>query len=269
MPDLNRRCAVLTLASAAIPAPAFASDPWEKDPSQWSEKDLQKIMTDSPWSRTVSVSTGGPSVGDMGGGRGGRGSRGGGGGGMADASSGSMGGEGGSMGGRGGMGGGEGMSGGGLAPSMTFLIRWQTAKPIKLASVRANMGAEADSSPKAKEFVERQESEYVIAVVMPGMRMPGEGRPGGPQGERKAPPDDSVEKLKETCWLSWKGHEQVHPTSVTMPRPGASAFVFHFSRQHPIELDDKEVEFAMRRGRIEVKKKFKLKDMVFQGQLAL
>lgn len=272
MPRLNRRSAVLALGAAALPAPIFAADPWDKQPSQWDDKDIQKIISDSPWAKTVSVSIGGPSVGQMGGGgRGGRGSRGGGGGGgMTDASS-SAGMGGSPMGGEGGgaMGGGGGMGGGGLAPSITFLIRWQTAKPIKIASVRARLGAEADSSPQAKEFVERQESEYVVAVIMPGMRPPGGGRPGGPQGDRKGPSEDAAEKMKETSWLSWKGHDQVHPTSVTMPREGQSAFIFHFSKQHPIELEDKEVEFTMHRSNLEVKKKFKLKDMVYDGQLAL
>lgn len=266
MPSLNRRSALFALGAAALPAPAFAADPWEKEPAQWTEKDMQKILTDSPWSKTVSVAMGGPSVGNIGGGgRGGRGGRSSGGGGMPDASSSSsmggspMGGEGGGMGG-----------GGGMAPSLNFLIRWQTAKPIKIASVRSRMGAEAETSPQAKAFVERQEEEYVIAVVMPGMRAPGEGRPGaGPQGDRKAPPEDAAEKMKATTWLSWKGHEQVHPTSITMPRPGQNAFIFHFSKQHPIELADKEVEFAMHRGNLEIKKKFKLKDMLYQGQLAL
>lgn len=75
--------------------------------------------------------------------------------------------------------------------------------------------------------------------------------------------------MKETSWLSWKGHDQVHPTSSTMPREGQSAFIFHFSKQHPIELEDKEVEFTMHRGKLEIKRKFKLKDMVYEGQLAL
>ena len=170
-----------------------------------------------------------------------------------------MGGEGG-----GGMGG-----GGGATPTLKVLIRWQSAKPIKIASVRARMGAEADSSPQAREFVDRQETEYVVAVIMPGRGMPGQGRPGGPQGERKGAPEDADARIKESTWLSWKGHERLHPTSVTMPREGQSAFIFHFPKEHPIELDDKDVEFAMQRGSLEIKKKFKLKDMVYEGKLAL
>jgi len=77
------------------------------------------------------------------------------------------------------------------------------------------------------------------------------------------------EKMKESTTLSWKGHDQIHPASVIMPKPGQSAVVFHFDKTHPIELDDKEVEFAMKRGNMEIKKKFKLKEMVYKGELAL
>ncbi len=167
------------------------------------------------------------------------------------------------------MGGGGGMGGGGLAPSMTFLIRWQSAKPVKIASVRARMGAEADTSAQAKEFIDRKEPDYVIAVIMPprgGGQRPGGGEPKGGAPEVSA---EMEARLKEGAWLSWKGHEKVHPTSVTPPKPGQSAFIFHFPKSHPIELDDKEVEFAMKRGETEIKKKFRLKEMVFQGELAL
>ncbi|MGB9611263.1 MAG: hypothetical protein ACPL7M_09870, partial [Bryobacteraceae bacterium] len=209
-------------------------------------------------------------------------------GGMSDASIGA-GSEGvGGMGGTGGMGGrpgmGEGM-GGTMAPSITFQIRWQSAKPIKIATVRARMGAEAETSPQAREFIEREEQDYVIAVIGPpigsaeegGMRP---GRPGaggqpsterGPVGAgRSGNSAQWMAALKENTWLVWKEHEKLHPSSVTLPPDGQrGVLIFHFPKDHPIELEDKEVEFCMRRGPIEVKKKFRLKDMVYEGRLSL
>lgn len=271
---VNRRALFAALA-AATPALAFAADPWTKPPSQWGEKDIQKILTDSPWAKTVSIPFGAAPMGGGGGGRGGRGGRGGGmGGAIPDASSSSsMGGE--PLGGGPGMGGPGGM-GAGAAPSLSFHIRWQSATPIKAANIRARLGAEADSSPQAKAFVEREEREYVIAVIMPAMRMPGaENRPGAPtpaeEAVRKGPGAEAAERLKQSTWLAWKNHEPLHPASVNLPQAGQApnVVVFHFPKDHPIELEDKEVEFYMRRGPMEVRKKFKLKDMVFEGKLAL
>ena len=42
-----------------------------------------------------------------------------------------------------------------------------------------------------------------------------------------------------------------------------------FPRTDPITLDDRDVEFILKMGRLEVEKKFKLEDMVFGDQLAL
>lgn len=281
---MNMICRRSLLASlaAAFPLPVRAADPWTKPPAEWSEKDVQKVLFDSPWSKSVSItlSSGMP----MGGGRGGRGGRGGGGGGMSggmpDASVGA-GSEGVTGGGRAGMG--EGM-GGTMAPSIQFQIRWQSAKPVKIATMRARMGAEAETSPQAREFIEREEPDYVIAVMGPPMGPPeGGARPGPGSREGAAPakgdaaaqdrrgnPEQWLASLKENSWLAWKGHEKLHPSSVVIPAGGPrGVLIFHFPKDHPIELEDKEVEFCMRRGSMEVKKKFRLKDMVYEGKLAL
>ncbi len=282
---VNRR-SLFAAAGAAVSAfPLRAADPWTKPPAQWTEKDVQRILTDSPWSRQVTITLGTGMVGGGGGRRGGRGGGGGGmgggmGGGIADASVGA--GSEGITGGRAGMG--EGM-GGTMAPSVQFQIRWQSAKPVKWATVRARMGAEAETSPQAREFVEREEPNYVIAVIGPPIGLPaeGQGRPeeaqrsgSAPQkGESAAPArrgdaEAWMAALKENTWLAWKHHEKLHPSSIVLPPGGQrNVLIFHFPKDHPIELEDKEVEFCMRRGPMEVRRKFKLKDMVYEGKLAL
>jgi hypothetical protein len=45
---------VATVLMASIAA--YASDPWkDKDPASWDEKDVQKILQDSPWSHKVQI----------------------------------------------------------------------------------------------------------------------------------------------------------------------------------------------------------------------
>ena len=257
MLPIPRRTLLVSLA-AALPAPLRAADPWAKPPSQWTDKDIQRILTDSPWSRAVSITMSGGMP--MGGGRGGRGGRGGGG------------------------------MGGAMAPSITFYVRWQSAKPIKLATVRARMGAEADTSPQAREFVEREEPDYVIALIGPPMEPPAEGRefpqarpgsstpPGEPDkaakggaGERRGgDPSQMLEAVKQNTWLAWKEQEKLHPSSVAFAPGGQrNVLIFRFPKDHPIELEDKEVEFCTRRGPMEIRKKFRLKDMVYEGKLCL
>ncbi|MBI5084612.1 MAG: hypothetical protein HZB13_08450 [Acidobacteria bacterium] len=274
---LNRRAALLTFGAAALPESSFAADPWlAKEPSEWSAKDIQKVLADSPWAKSVSISLGGgDSLPSSGSGRGGRGGRGGGGG-IADASSSSgmggspMGGGGGGGGGMAGGGGGDVAPGGGsLAPTMTFLVRWHSALPVKHAYIRARMGAEAETSPQAKAYIEKEETHYIIVVESSApVRGPGPER-GGPGGAPRQPSEEMMNRAKEAASLSWKGHEGVHPDAVQLPQPGQAVTIFRFPKTHPIELEDKEVEFAMKRGSTEIKKKFRLKDMVYKGQLAL
>ena len=50
---------------------------------------------------------------------------------------------------------------------------------------------------------------------------------------------------------------------------GTLTVVFGFPRTDPITLDDKDVEFVTTLGTPEVKQKFKLKDLVVNGELEL
>jgi hypothetical protein len=45
--------------------------------------------------------------------------------------------------------------------------------------------------------------------------------------------------------------------------------IFAFPRTDPITLADRDVEFVTAIGTIEIKKKFALKDLVFNGELEL
>jgi hypothetical protein len=227
----------------------------------------------------------------------------GGGGGMGGDAGGGMsaetGGTGGSRGGgargggsRGGGGGGGEMPSG--PPPITLRLVWTSAIPVKQATVRAQLGAEAATSEKAKAYLERKEEFYSIALIGPqslgmmlargggeGGRPPGGGgaRPqdgGGrpPEGaaapsadERKAMIEKRISDLKEKTHIARKGHEDLHPASIEMQQPGV--FLFRFPRTDAIILDDKEVEFATKFGTIDIKRKFRLKEMVYNGELAL
>jgi hypothetical protein len=201
---------------------------------------------------------------------------------------------------RGGGGGGEMPSG---PPPVTLRLIWTSALPVKQATVRSQLGAEAATSEKAKAYLERKEEFYSLALVGPqslgmmlargsgeGGRPPGGGEggrpPGGPAGrpqdsggrppegaggpsadDRKAMIEKRVADLKQKTTITRKGHEDLHPASIEMQQPGV--FLFRFPRTDAINLDDKEVEFATKFGTIDIKRKFKLKEMVYNGELAL
>ncbi len=254
------------LALLGLALALAASDPWDKKPfQQWSEKDVERVLKNSPWAKSVSVILGPPTAGGGGGGgmgrtRGGRGA-GGVGGGM------DTGGE-----AAGGAGGGA-MAGGGTAdrgaggasgtatmpgPSVTSIIRWQSAKPVKQALAKAKYGNEVDSVPQVKEALDRVETYYIIALT------------DLPRSLSRLDPAQVQKALKDITALTVKGKDLLHPEIIQLvPGERSASLYFAFSRAKAITLEDKEVQFSTHIGPMEFKKKFKLQEMVFDGKLEL
>jgi hypothetical protein len=96
----------------------------------------------------------------------------------------------------------------------------------------------------------------------------GPGQPGGdPEQRRQA----MVARLKEASTLTVKGKDPVTADGADMvPAQQRQVIVLRFSRQAlNLTVADKEVAFATRIGPLEVKAKFVLKDMLYQGKLEL
>ena len=235
---------VWVLASAAL----LAADFWEdKDFTTWSDKQVEKMLTNSPWSRKVAILIPNTSlakrVGGLSGGlvgSGGGAGRAGGGGGAGGAGAGNLG-------------------GGGFMPPprrTQFPLRWLSALPVKQAMVREGVGGAASIPTDAHPLLEQDEPYYRLALV----------------GLPRAFGQDlgGLEEVRETTLLKRKNQEPVVPIDVRLAYPGDLLSIeFYFPRSDAITLDDKEVEFITRLGGAKVSKKFKLKDMVFGGQLAL
>ncbi len=263
---MDRRRVAVVLGGVCVSSTLRAAEVWTKEPSTWDEKDMAKLLSDSPWAHTVQVGMGGGGLGGPGMGGGG-GSAGGGG---DDPTGGSLSGPGGGPSGGGGMGGGGrrggggggGMGGGGGTPAMTFTVRWMSALPLKHAIVRTRMGKEADTSPQAKEFLAREEMHYAVALIGPPRGMGGGGRGGGDGrgggGAAEGAADERRQRmtvqLQEQTALLRKGKPPIRPESVQMPQPGQSSYLFLFPRTDAISLEDKEVEFATKLGQVEVKR---------------
>lgn len=225
--------------------PLLSADVWNKKPSEWSAKDIQKILTKSPWAKEATVAlnlAGGGMDNAPGGGRGG-----------------GMGGPPGGMGGPpggGGMGGPPGgppggMDGGGGAPQFHAVVRWESALPIRLA---------------LKKEDERRLDQYLITVTgfpITGMRQPdGGSQPVSAQAQNR---------MKEGARLERKGKDPIPASAAEMIETGGSRvmqFVFR-AGSDPIQAQDKEVQFVASVGPMQIKARFTLKEMVYEGRLEL
>jgi hypothetical protein len=245
--------ATLLLFPAALAL--WAAEAWQTKPfTEWNEKDIQKIVTDSPWAKKVSVTlpssgrgpgaTGAPSSGGGGGGRGG--GRGGGPQGTKDSGGGDP-----------GISGDTGGGGGGGASETNLVVRWRTALVINEALAKTKYGAEAGTSPDARKMLEPEPKYYVIQVS----GLPASLRPAN---------DAAKQEMMKDSMLSPKDKSSIAAVDIQFSGQGrASDFYFLFPKSAALTTDDKEIEFATKFGKTAVKAKFRLKDMEINGKLDL
>jgi hypothetical protein len=239
---MKSRFALALLAAAAT---LWGAEFWDAKPfTEWSEKEVNKIMGDSPWAKTATSAVDMNKLRDMpmaqGGGE------------DTPPSAGA-----GGRGGRGGRGGGGG--GGGLPPMMELMVRWHSAMTVRQAIVRGQFGDKAGTAPEAAEFLARPFNQYVLAVTRLPMRY-----------FQRVDPKELQKMLAESVTLHLKGAEPLKPNDIQFQSNQQSLTIFFaFPRDRQISLDDKEVEFQAEIGPLKLKRKFKLADMVRDGKLDL
>jgi len=223
----------------------FAADFWQAKPfTEWSEKEIQRLLTNSPWAKPVIAS-------------------------MAEAMQAAPAGrpsntndsnEPGMMTARGTIPSTASSSrdqSGNRAP-LQVVVRWQTALPVRQALMRVKFGAEAPSSAEARRFVEQDPSNYIIGVS------------GLPRGMVTGNLEEVKRGLLRETTLHTRGKAVLHPSDIEFsPRQDSVELFFVFPKARPFALDDREVEFSTRVGAWGVKCKFRLKDLVYAGRLEL
>lgn len=233
-------CAALVAGGLLL----LAAPPWEKkDFSEWTKSDAIQLLNASPWARQATVSrasleadrkagltTAHP---------------------LAQTGLPSYGGE---------SGGPDAYGGGGGFGSQTsgstgrvIIVQWSSALPVRLAQLKAE-GGEGQPAASEVEGATRPMENYAITVA------------GLPAPKDKAAAE---KQLANAAALLRKGKEPIRSASAeVIAGPGNSLAVFTFPK-FSISLDDKEVEFKAVIGRMEVSRKFALKDMRYRGKLEL
>lgn len=163
------------------------------------------------------------------------------------------------------IGAGGGSMGRGKIPLQTFTVMWRSATPIKRALVRL-MSADG-LTPQVQEFLDHQEPAYIVGVSAAKQFF--------------GPVTTDAELLKSYAALEIKGQPARKPEAVTLQDGQAGISInYQFSREDPITLDDKDVEFVFEMPRaaeeegtapkpLVIKRKFSLKNMVLDGKLDL
>ena len=223
---------VWLLACAAL----VAADFWEdKEFTSWSDREVQKMLTDSPWAKRVNIVMGG----------------------LLEESDSRYTGDGVSFGG-----GGRGRGGGGNAFAgirrASVNVVWINALPVRQAMVRGLVGRDGPIPPEGQQFLTEEDPFYTVAVV---------GLP--PYFEVLGRMVDEV--LAETM-LKRRDKDPIAPIDIGFLRDEDQSIrvMFMFPRTDPITVDEREIEFITKLGEdTEVKRKFNLRDMQVGDRLLL
>ncbi len=254
---------------------ASSSEFWrDKGYTQWTSDEVDKMLSDSPWAQSAKATA--QQQQGMNRGMGRRGGMGGGGMGIPGMGGGGM-----------GRGGGSYPSGGSSIPDVTATIRWQSALPVREALLRQQFGVTKPDDAQVAASLTAPVNNYIIAVLglpetPPSSRGGGGygrgtdtdrdddtyGRSGSSSNSRDDTTDHSLDQVKSASYLSRKDRATLFAEKVQRDKDGVT-LLFTFPKTTPITLDDKEVEFNTRYGPLQVKRKFKLKEMVYQSKLEL
>jgi hypothetical protein len=147
-------------------------------------------------------------------------------------------------------------------PTASLEVVWQSAQAI------------SDAHPL--KFPDTLNGHYLIAVTgIPGQALNAAlqgngGRSGGGAGSgTPAPPADPNAGLKRGATLTAKG-KAVPNADVVVSMNKSTTILFGFSKGAlPLTAADREVDFELKLGGLSGKARFILKDMMYNGELAL
>jgi hypothetical protein len=155
------------------------------------------------------------------------------------------------------------------------LVTWTTALPMRQARVREAIGLNGTVSKDAEAFLSLTPSTYVLALQISGAptSVSYAAQAQDVQKETFITRTDGRAPLEalsvEAGALDKDGRVLTGTAAASPVEGGSTVFVFQFSKGLALTMLDREVEFVTKVGGFNIKKKFKMKDMVYKGELAL
>jgi hypothetical protein len=232
-------------AALALAAAAFcAQPPWEKPAAAWSAEDIAALLSNSPWAVQTAAAmedprdamdprpVGPPDTGNTG--------------------------LGGSNAGKPRWDGEPGHNRMGHLATVPVIVCWESALPVREA--RKELAASANA--------------YVISLtgLIPAGRYRAAGRPettSSSDGSFDARnPEEVLEAFMSNSKIVVKGYADLHPQNVKLDPTTGTVRVF-FSRENPIDPNQKEALFITHFGALNVRAKFRLSSMKYHGNIEL
>jgi len=231
---MKKRMITIAAGALALAAVAFAGDVWKDKPYEsWDQKDLQKILNDSPWVQKEVMAGGGSPMGDMGDSAGGGGGQRG----MGAAGRPTNNDPSGSEAGNAGMMGGQ----------LEYDARWVSSRTLREAYARAAQ-LKGNSSEEVTKSVTTVPATYQVVLISRDLR---------------AFQTAGADELKQTIFLETKKtHQKVAPSKVVIVPDGdtkrAAYLVIEFPKktdtgQETLPIDEKGTDLVAEAGKLKLK----------------
>ncbi len=250
--------ALLAISAAAL----LAAQPWNKDPSKWTVEDARHILLDSPWAQEANA-TFGPELRpeDI----------------PAPPLPGAA--EAGIAGTKPNSGanwdGGPGRDTSGRTPTLEVTVRWDSALPVREAILKlpASDRVEGDVYTPAQIA-----NDYILRVagLVPAGRYASAGKLQTQSSSddenvsrgKMQDPEPLLEGVMGTSRLIPRDGAPIRPDDVKLDAATGTLHVF-FPRSTAIRAGGKDVTFLVQFGSMHVTRKFRLRDMMYDGRLEL
>jgi hypothetical protein len=237
---------LLAIAAVVLACLLTARAQWDKKPyTEWSNRDVQKILTDSPWGRTQSFTVASQLFNSGISGKGG----------IAGARAGSP------------------PDRPSDAPHINFRVRFLSAKPIRQALVRwmeikQKNQMNEQLAAQMKQFASGEFLEIIVVAVTCESDLVGENV----QQAAALLRNNATSSLKNNTFLEIKGGQRIFLQEFQPPRPDGFGARFVFPRlvnDKPfITLESEEIHFYTELSDVyKLDRRFKVKDMMFDGKL--
>lgn len=243
-----------------------ASQPWRgKDPQRWAKEDVDRVLQESPWAQAAAATfpdtreAPPQSVYDLpGAGQAGMPAP------RNAATDGHW------------SGGVARNTGGGMLPTLSVLVRWDSALPVRQATLRSKELGMSANATRDEVHAVPETKDYVITVIglIPANQYKHAGtlpKSSSSTDEGMRPPVDReqvLEGLMASTRLLVRGKPALAPENIQLDSETGDLHVF-FPRTFPIEKGDKEVVFSTRFGSLNLDKRFRLNDMMYRNRLEL
>lgn len=243
-----------------------ASLPWRKDPKQWSREDVERVLEHSPWAQAAPAtfpdnrSAPPQSVYDL----------------PGPAQAGMPAPKNAATDGRwdGGV---SRNNGAGMLPSLSVLVRWESALPIRQALLRSKALGMLPTPGTDPTQAAAEPASYILTItgLVPSNQyrsigaLPKQSSSDADDGTRPAKDTEQVlEGLMGNTRLLVRGKATLRPENVKLD-PATGVIRVFFPRTVEIVKSDKEVLFTSRFGSLTLEKRFHLNDMMYQNRLEL